>query len=54
VLRRFDLNPRNGIIVATVLMVVLGSARFLIDWNKVSLWRDLIAFFVFGVGVLGD
>lgn len=51
-LRRFELNPRAGIIAATVLIVALGSTRFLIGWDKVDLGRDLLGFVVFGIGAI--
>lgn len=44
--------PRTGIIAATILIVVLGSTRFLIGWDKVYLWRNLLAFIVFRLGAL--
>ncbi|MER8601208.1 hypothetical protein NKH09_25615 [Mesorhizobium sp. M1339] len=50
-LKKFEMDPGRGIIVATVLILVLSGARLLNQWDSLSLWREpgLIAAIVLGL-----
>ena len=47
---RFELDPRTGILFATVLIIAVGGTRIWFGWDNVSLWRDLPLFLAFGIG----
>ena len=39
-LRRFSIDPRLGIIVATILILAFGGFRLIVNWDEATLWRD--------------
>ena len=39
-LRRFSIDPRLGIIVATIVILAFGGFRLIANWDEATLWRD--------------
>lgn len=39
-LTRFSIDPRLGIIVATILILAFGGFRLIANWDEATLWRD--------------
>lgn len=39
-LKKFDMDPGTGIVIATILILVLSGARLLNQWDSLSFWRD--------------
>ena len=39
-LTRFSIDPRLGIIVATILILAFGGFRLIVNWDEATLWRD--------------
>ena len=39
-LRRFSIDPRLGIIVATILILAFGGFRLIANWDEATLRRD--------------
>ena len=39
-LRRFSIDPRLGIIVATIVILAFGGFRLIMNWDEATLWRD--------------
>ncbi|AVA23843.1 hypothetical protein [Rhizobium sp. NXC24] len=50
-LKKFDMEPGTGIVIATVLILMLSGARVLNQWDRLSFWREpaLIAAIVLGL-----
>ncbi|MER9674646.1 hypothetical protein [Mesorhizobium sp. M0208] len=50
-LKKFDMDPGTGIVIATVLILVLSGARLLNQWDSLSFWREpgLVAAIVLGL-----
>jgi hypothetical protein len=40
VLTRSSIDPRLGIIVATILILAFGGLRLIVNWDEATLWRD--------------
>ncbi|TIT93189.1 MAG: hypothetical protein E5W59_07405, partial [Mesorhizobium sp.] len=39
-LKKFDMDPGAGIVIATVLILVLSGARLRNQWDSLSFWRE--------------
>ncbi|MBT1159554.1 hypothetical protein J1C56_28775 [Aminobacter anthyllidis] len=39
-LKKFDMDPGTGIVIATILILVLSGARLLNQWDSLSFWRE--------------
>lgn len=39
-LTRFSIDPRLGIIVATILIIALGGFRLTVNWDEATLWSE--------------
>ena len=39
-LTRFSIDPRLGIIMATILILAFGGFRLIMNWDEATLWRD--------------
>ncbi|WP_136621832.1 MULTISPECIES: hypothetical protein [Mesorhizobium] len=50
-LKKFEMDPGTGIVIATVLILVLSGARLLNQWDSLSFWREpgLIASIILGL-----
>lgn len=50
-LKKFEIDPGTGIVIATVLILVLSGARLLNQWDSLSFWREpgLIATIALGL-----
>ncbi|MER9174515.1 hypothetical protein [Mesorhizobium sp. M0955] len=50
-LKKFEMDPGTGIVIATVLILVLSGARLLNQWDTLSFWREpgLVAAIVLGL-----
>lgn len=51
-LTRFAIDPRLGIIVATILILAFGSFRLIVNWDEATPWREPGLFATLFVGGL--
>ena len=51
-LTRFSIDPRLGIIVATILILAFGGFRLITNWDEATLWRDPGLFAMLFIGGL--
>lgn len=51
-LKRFSIDPRLGIIIATILILALGGFRLIVNWDEATPWREPGLFATLFVGGL--
>ncbi|MFB9985801.1 hypothetical protein ACFSQQ_40420 [Mesorhizobium kowhaii] len=52
ILKKFDMDPGTGIVIATVLILVLSGARLLNQWDSLSFWREPGLIAAIGLGLI--